>query len=557
MSSLLSRVVALQPLLRGGRRAAAAFLSFPSERSDFSTTSQQNIQFCNSTLEAVKDIKDGCTLMVGGFGICGIPENLTNALLETKVKNLTIISDSAGVCDFGLGLMLVEQQIKKMVCSYIGNNPLFHHQYLKGEIEVELVPQGTLAERIRCGGAGIPAFFTPTGYGTLIQTGGEPLKYDKAGKVILASKEKESRQINGRNYIMEEAIKADFAIVKAWKADRAGNLIFRKSAQNFNTPMCKASKFTIAEVEEIVDIGEIAPDDVHVPHIYVQRVVQGQKYQKKVESLKFDFGEVLKKPISSYEYTRERIVRRIAADFKSGMYINLGIGIPMHAANFVNPDVNVHLHSENGILDMGPYPKPGEEDADLINAGKETVTAKPGGSFFASDESFAMIRGNHLHMTAIGAMQVSRTGDIANWTIPGKLMKGIGGAMDLLACTETKIVVGMQHIDKHGKPKIVDKCTLPLTGKACIDMLVTDKAVFKFEKGKEMTLIELAPGETVDTLKKTTGCEFKVAQDVKPMKQVLMPGESENDLFQEPPPGAIPKEWLPMWQGTGNPTQRL
>merc|ERR1711936_996960 len=190
-------------------------------------------KFCGSSLEAVEDVSDGSKLLVGGFGLCGIPENLIGGLLKSRPKNLTVVSNNAGVDDFGLGLLLQERLIKRMISSYVGENKEFERQYLSGELEVELTPQGTLAERIRAGGAGVPAFFTPTGYGTLVQEGGAQIKYDNNGGIEIASKARETREFNGANYILEEAITGDFALVKAWKADKAGNLIFRKTAMNF------------------------------------------------------------------------------------------------------------------------------------------------------------------------------------------------------------------------------------------------------------------------------------------------------------------------------------
>merc|ERR1712001_120601 len=222
-----------------------------------------------------------------GFGLCGIPENLIGALLRSKVKDLTVVSNNAGVDDFGLGLLLKQKQIKRMISSYVGENKEFEKQYLSGQLEVELTPQGTLAERIRAGGAGVPAFFTPTGYGTLVHEGGSPIKYTSTGEIEIPSQPREYREFNGRNFIMEEAITGDFALVKAWKADKEGNLIFRKTAMNFNPPMCKAAKKCIAEVEEIVEVGEIPPDHVHIPSIYVHKVFLAEKLEKRIEVRQF------------------------------------------------------------------------------------------------------------------------------------------------------------------------------------------------------------------------------------------------------------------------------
>lgn len=218
-----------------------------------------------SSEAAIFDIEDGASILSGGFGLCGNPENLIRALHKKGVKDLTIISNNCGTDDYGLGILLKAGQVKKMVASYVGENKTFERQFLSGELEVELVPQGTLAERIRCGGAGIPAFYTPTAVGTMLAEG------------------KEVREFDGRDYLMERGLRADFAIVHAWKGDRLGNLVYRKTARNFN-PLCAAAgKITIAEVEHLVEVGEIEPDQVHTPNIYVQRIVQGEYYEKWIE----------------------------------------------------------------------------------------------------------------------------------------------------------------------------------------------------------------------------------------------------------------------------------
>ena len=215
--------------------------------------------------DAIADVQDGATIMMGGFGLCGIPENLISAIREKGVKNLTIISNNAGVDGFGMGLLLENRQVRKMVATYVGENQLFEKLALSGEIEVELVPQGTFAERIRAGGAGIAAFFTPTGYGTLV------------------AEAKETRDFDGRMYVLERGLTADFAFVKAWKGDNWGNLVYRKTARNFNPVMATAAGVTIAEVEHLVEIGQLEPDSVHTPAIYVERIFQGKNYEKRIE----------------------------------------------------------------------------------------------------------------------------------------------------------------------------------------------------------------------------------------------------------------------------------
>lgn len=215
--------------------------------------------------DALEGVKNGMTLMLGGFGLCGIPENAIGELVRKGVKDITCISNNAGVDDFGLGLLLQKRQIKKMISSYVGENEEFERQMLSGELEVELTPQGTLAEKCRAAQAGFPAFFTPAGYGTEVAEG------------------KEVREFNGKMYILEEAFKADFAFVKAWKGDAAGNLIFKGTARNFNPCMCGAATITVAEVEELVPEGELDPNQVHIPGIFVQRIFQGQNYEKRIE----------------------------------------------------------------------------------------------------------------------------------------------------------------------------------------------------------------------------------------------------------------------------------
>ena len=217
--------------------------------------------------EAIEGVKNNMTLMIGGFGLCGIPENTINALSKSGINGLTCISNNAGVDDFGLGLLLQRKQIKKMISSYVGENAEFERQMLSGELEVDLIPQGSLAERCRAGGAGIPAFFTPAGYGTEVASG------------------KEVREFNGQPHILETALRADFAFIKAWKGDTAGNLIYKGTARNFNPMMAMAGKITVAEVEQLVPVGELDPNSIHTPGIFIQRIFEGKNYEKRIEQL--------------------------------------------------------------------------------------------------------------------------------------------------------------------------------------------------------------------------------------------------------------------------------
>jgi 3-oxoacid CoA-transferase len=519
-----------------GRCAHARVATGYGARALSGSTKSSN-KLVGSASEAVADIPAGATLCVGGFGLCGIPENLIAALVQRGVGGLTAVSNNAGVDDFGLGLLLQSGQIKRMISSYVGENKTFERLYLSGELEVELTPQGTLAERLRAGGAGIPAFYTPCAAGTWVQEGGCPIKYNPDGSVAIESTPRELRKFGDREFVMEEAIVGDYALVKAWKADTRGNLVFRSTSQNFNADAATAGKICIAEVEEIVQAGEIPPDQVHLPGVYVHRLVHGPSYQKRIEkktnSAADDPAASLTAKLSP---ERLRIVKRAALEFRDGDYVNLGIGIPTLASNFVAPHVRIELQSENGLLGIGPYPRAGEEDPDCINAGKETVTMIPGSATFPSSQSFAMIRGGKVDLTLLGAMEVSMNGDLANWIIPGKMVKGMGGAMDLVS-SGSRVVVTMEHTAK-GKHKILRECALPLTGKGVVDRIITELGVFDIvpdELGAaycvdgdgnptRLELIEIAEGVSLDDIKAATGCPFRVADGyrsrwLKPMCQ--------------------------------------
>src|SRR5216684_3499083 len=374
-------------------------------------------------------LRDNMTIAAGGFGLCGIPENFIGALKDSGVKGLTIIGNNAGVDDFGMGLLLKSRQVKKVVASYVGENKEFERQVLAGELDLQLTPQGTLAEKLRAGGAGIPAFYTRTAAGTKLAEG------------------KETKTFEGKEYVLEEGIRSDLSMVKAWKGDKSGNLVYRETSRNFNPMIATCGRVTVAEVEQLVEVGELDPDNIHTPGIYVDRIIQGANYEKRIEFRTVSGAAASKKDSP----TRDLMARRAARELRDGYYVNLGIG---------------------------PYPAEDQVDPDLINAGKQTITTLPGSSFFSSADSFAMIRGGHIDLSILGALEVAENGDLANWMVPGKMVKGPGGAMDLVSGVR-RVIVLMEHTARDGASKVLKQCSLPITGKGVVNTIITDLCVFE------------------------------------------------------------------------------
>ncbi|KAL2131083.1 hypothetical protein VTI74DRAFT_5579 [Chaetomium olivicolor] len=475
--------------------------------------------------EAVADIKSGSVVLSSGFGLCGVASTLIAALRRRgpeSLHSLTAVSNNAGVEGRGgLALLTENGQVDRLIMSYLGSNKKLEKQYLTGKIAIELCPQGTIAERIRAAGSGIPAFFTPTGGHTLVQEGAIPVRFDAEGNVVEYGKPRETRIFNGRPYLMETALHGDVAILRAWKVDKAGNCVFRYTTKSFAPLMAKAAKLAIVEAENIVEVGEIDPDDVDLPGIFIDRIVPATEASLvEIVKTRSTGSEKVSKPKGEAQMRRDRIARRAAKELKHGFYVNLGVGIPTMAPSFLPPGHQVWIQSENGILGMGDYPLPDDVDPDIINAGKETTTFVPGASTFDSSESFSMIRGGHVDISILGALQVSAAGDLANYMIPGKVLKGMGGAMDLVSNPDsTKIVVATEHVAKDGTSKIVERCSLPLTGKGVVSMVITDLCVFQVDRKKgTLTLTEIAPGVDVEEVRRKTDAAFMVAENLESME---------------------------------------
>lgn len=433
--------------------------------------------------EAVALVNDGDVLLQGGFGMTGNPVHLMHALAGTGTKNLTFIGNNVGEAGIGGGKLLRNGQIKKMIGSYFTSNPEAVKAAQNGDVAYELLPQGTLAEAIRAGGAGIGGFFTPTSAGTALAEG------------------RETKVINGVEQVFIPGIRGNVAFIRAWKADTAGNLHYRMTEQNFNKAMATAADLVIVEVQEIVPVGSIAPEDIHTPGCFVDYLVHAELT---VEDLGSSASVSSGRKVSE---SRMNMAKRALKELRKGDVVNLGIGIPTLVADIITPEDEIILHTENGMLGVGPSPTDGGGAMNYpVNAGKIPVTALPGSSYFDSSESFGMIRGKHVDVAIMGGLEVDEAGNLANWAVPGQPLLGVGGAMDL-ASGAKKLIITMTHTEKDGTPKVVPKCELPLTSTHCVDMIITDKAVFEFIAGK-LTLTEVMPGATLEEVRASTSASF-------------------------------------------------
>jgi 3-oxoacid CoA-transferase len=452
--------------------------------------------------QAIADITDGATIAIAGFSVAHrFATSLILALRDKGTRELCIVCNSLGDPGATRGQILAEnRQVRKLIAAFSvrpGTPTASEAQIAAGEMEVELVPQGILVERCRAGGAGIPAFYSPTSIGTDLVTG------------------REIREFDGKPHVLERAIRVDYAFLRGYRADRLGNVQFRGGSQNFNPSFAKAARVAIVEVDEIVEPGEIPPELVDLPGIFVSRVVKTtQKFDlwRRPERRPADKPRLYNgKP----GLTRAGIAKNAARLVKDGSYVNLGVGIPTMVSNYL-VDRDVILHAENGVLGYGHMMKEEEGvDPDIYNAAGQYVALKPGASFFDSVTSFEMARGGRIDTVILGAYEVDQSANVANWSTADAKRGGIGGAMDLLS-GKGDLVIVMEHTDSKGRPKLRKQCTYPLTGKGCVTYVVTDLALLRWD-GKRFVLDEVAPGFTPQEVIALTEMEISAGADVRAM----------------------------------------
>lgn len=433
----------------------------------------------SSPAAAVADIADGATIVTSGFGLNhGFTASLIVALREHGARRLCIIANSLGAGPFRAQSLIETHQVSRLIVSFSSRAGLStsaaEEQIQSGEIALELVPQGTLVERLRAGGAGIAGIYTRTAVGTTLAEG------------------KEIRLFDGVPYVLETALKADFAFVRAWRGDRFGNLRFRGVGRNFNPSFAKGARTVIAEVDEVVD-GELDPEEVDLPGIFVDRVVlQVDHPPIEPPAPRADgASETPRLYNDKPAWTRAQVAEVAASLLPEPSYVNLGLGMPTLISDYI-AGRDIILHAENGVLGYGELATAENFDPDLYNAGSQFVTLKPGASFFDSVTSFEMIRGGHVDVVALGAFQVDESASLANWASPGMVGGAIGGAMDLVASGATVMVL-MAHCERNHDPKLLKECSLPLTGVGCVDIVVTDLCVLRRVDGR-FRLEQVAPG---------------------------------------------------------------
>ena len=454
--------------------------------------------------QAIADIPDGATIAIAGFSVGHrFATSLILALRDKGTKELCLVCNSLGDPGATRGQILAEnKQVKKLIAAFSvrpGTPTASEEQIVSGEMAVELVPQGILVERCRAGGAGIPAFYSPTSVGTALTEG------------------KEIREFDGKPHVLEHAIHVDYAFLRGYRADRLGNVQFRGGSQNFNPSFAKAARVAIVEVDEIVEPGGIPPELIDLPGIFVSRVVKTTqavdgKAWRRPERRPSDKPRLYNgKPA----LTRAGIAKRAAALVKEGTYVNLGVGIPTMVSNYLQ-NRDVILHAENGVLGYGEMVSGENEiDPDIYNAAGQFVALKPGASFFDSVTSFEMARGGRIDTVILGAYEVDQHGSVANWSTSDAKRGGIGGAMDLLS-GKGELIIVMEHSDSKGRPKLRRECTYPLTGKGCVSYVVTDLALLHWQDGR-FVLKEVAPGFTPREVMDLTEMEIAAGPDIQTM----------------------------------------
>ncbi|WP_051790965.1 3-oxoacid CoA-transferase [Amycolatopsis jejuensis] len=446
---------------------------------------------------AVADVPDGASVSIAGFGMThSFPTSLTVALREQGARQLCIVANSLGTGDYRSNTLIENGQVNRLIVSFSARageaTSAAEKQILAGEIEVELVPQGTLVERLRAGGAGIGAFFTRTAVGTTVSEG------------------KETRVIDGVEHVLETALKVDYALIRATRADRFGNLEFEGVGRNFMPAFAKGARIAIAEVDEIID-GELNPESIGLPGIFVSRVV------RKTVEVPHDFpapregrgADSARTYHGKQALTRRQMAETAAGLLPNGSYVNLGLGIPTLISNYIEGR-DITLHSENGVLGYGTIASREDYNPEVYNAGGQYVHLQPGASFFESVTSFEMVRGGKVDFVALGAFEVDGAANLANWSTPSMVGGGIGGAMDLVA-GEVNVMVLMTHCDSGGRPKLVKNCEYPLTGRNCVDLVVTDLCVLR-RAGDVFRLESIAPGFTAAEIAELTELELDLGE---------------------------------------------